>query len=74
MLWTICRPWKVEVPVSRISLRTVRNVVLGSIAAVTLTGALATAGFVYWVTRDLPGYDTLANYEPPIACMAAVAR
>ena len=47
-------------------MKTVRNVVLGSIAAVTLTGALATAGFVYWVTRDLPSYETLAHYEPPI--------
>src|SRR5262245_26502411 len=47
-------------------MRTVRNVVLGTIAAVTLTGALVTAGFVYWVTRDLPSYDTLAHYEPPI--------
>ncbi len=47
-------------------MRTVRNVVLGGIAAVTLTGALATAGVVYWVTRDLPSYETLAHYEPPI--------
>src|SRR5262245_19320287 len=47
-------------------MRTVRNVVLGGIAAVTLTGALATAGMVYWVTRDLPSYETLAHYEPPI--------
>ena len=47
-------------------MKTVRNVVLGGIAAVTLTGALATAGFVYWVTRDLPSYETLAHYEPPI--------
>ncbi|MBC7799102.1 MAG: transglycosylase domain-containing protein, partial [Gemmatimonadaceae bacterium] len=47
-------------------MKTVRNVVLGGIAAVTLTGALATAGVVYWVTRDLPSYETLAHYEPPI--------
>ena len=47
-------------------MRTVRNVVLGGIAAVTLTGALTTAGLVYWVTRDLPSYETLAHYEPPI--------
>jgi penicillin-binding protein 1A len=47
-------------------MKTIRNVVLGTVAAVTLTGALATAGFVYWVTQDLPGYDTLAHYEPPI--------
>src|SRR5688572_2812987 len=66
MVWTTPRRRKVEVPVSRISMKTVRNVVLGSIAAATLTGALATAGFVYWVTRDLPSYETLAHYEPPI--------
>src|SRR5215510_12176940 len=47
-------------------MKTIRNVVLGTVAAVTLTGALATAGFVYWVTQDLPSYDTLAHYEPPI--------
>src|SRR6476661_3439879 len=66
MVWTAHGKGKVEAPVSKISMKTVRNVVLGSIAAVTLTGALATAGFVYWVTRDLPGYDALAHYEPPI--------
>jgi penicillin-binding protein 1A len=54
------------VPVNNISMKTIRNVVLGTVAAVALTGALATAGFVYWVTRDLPSYDTLAHYEPPI--------
>ena len=47
-------------------MRTVRNVVLGGVAAVTLMGALGAAGFVYWVTRDLPSYETLAHYEPPI--------
>jgi penicillin-binding protein 1A len=66
VVWTTHGKGKVEEPVSRITMKTVRNVVLSSIAAVTLTGALATAGFVYWVTRDLPGYDTLAHYEPPI--------
>jgi len=52
--------------VNKISMKTIRNVVLGTVAAVTLTGALVTAGLVYWVTQDLPGYDTLAHYEPPI--------
>src|SRR5262245_30239242 len=47
-------------------MKTIRNVVLGSIAAVTLTGALGTAGVVYWFTRDLPSYEMLAHYEPPI--------
>ena len=47
-------------------MKTVRNVILGGVAAVTLTGALVTAGLVYWVTRDLPSYETLAHYEPPI--------
>jgi penicillin-binding protein 1A len=54
------------VPVGRISLKTVRKVVLGSIAAVALTGVLGTVGFLYWVTHGLPSYDTLAHYEPPI--------
>jgi penicillin-binding protein 1A len=52
--------------VKRISMKTVRNVVLGGIAAVTITGALTAAGVVYWVTQDLPSYETLAHYEPPI--------
>ncbi len=48
------------------SFKTVRKVVLGSIAAVALTGVLGAAGFLYWVTHDLPSYETLAHYEPPI--------
>jgi penicillin-binding protein 1A len=48
------------------SLKSARKVVLGSVAAVTLAGLLGAAGFVYWVTYDLPSYETLAHYEPPI--------
>ena len=31
-----------------------------------LIGFLLAATYVFWVTRDLPSYDTLAHYEPPI--------
>ena len=47
-------------------MKTFRNIALGSLAAVVLTGMLLAASLVVWVTRDLPSYDTLAHYEPPI--------
>jgi len=52
--------------VSKIPIKSVRNIALGGFAAVVLTGFLLTATYVFWVTRDLPSYDTLAHYEPPI--------
>jgi len=45
---------------------TARNIVLGSLAGVVLIGFLLAATYVFWVTRDLPSYDTLAHYEPPV--------
>ena len=47
-------------------MKTVRNIVLGSFAGLILIGFLLTATYVFWVTRDLPSYDALAHYEPPI--------
>lgn len=47
-------------------LKTARNIVLGCMAGVVLTGFLLAATYVYWVTRDLPNYDMLAHYEPPV--------
>src|SRR6267142_4323836 len=47
-------------------MKTVRNIVLGGFAGLILIGFLLTATYVLWVTRDLPSYDTLAHYEPPI--------
>src|SRR6185436_15704195 len=47
-------------------LKAVRNVVLGSMAGLVLMGFLLAATYVYWVTRDLPNYDMLAHYEPPV--------
>jgi penicillin-binding protein 1A len=47
-------------------MRTFRNIVLLSVAALFITGGLLSAAYVYWVTRDLPGYDVLAHYEPPV--------
>jgi penicillin-binding protein 1A len=47
-------------------MKTVRNIVLGSFAGLILIGFLLTATYVFWVTRDLPSYDVLAHYEPPI--------
>ena len=52
--------------IPKVPLKSVRNIALGGFAAVVLTGFLLTASYVFWVTRDLPSYDTLAHYEPPI--------
>ena len=49
-----------------VPLKTVRNIVLGGFAAVILTGLVVVAAYVFWVTRDLPSYDVLAHYEPPV--------
>jgi len=54
------------VPRKNISLKLARNIVLGSLAGVVLIGFLLAATYVFWVTRDLPSYDVLAHYEPPI--------
>ena len=47
-------------------MRTFRNIVLLTLAALFITGGLLGSAYVYWVTRDLPSYDSLAHYEPPI--------
>ena len=52
--------------IRNIPIKSVRNVFLGGFGAVILTGFLLAATYVFWVTRDLPSYDTLAHYEPPI--------
>jgi penicillin-binding protein 1A len=54
------------VAVKRSFARTARNIVLGGFASVVLIGFLLAATYIFWLTRDLPGYDTLAHYEPPI--------
>ena len=46
--------------------KNIRTVALFGVCAVGLTGVLIAGSYVYWVTRDLPGYDALAHYEPPI--------
>src|SRR5215204_6533087 len=38
-------------------------IVVAIVAAVILVGG---TGWFFWVTRDLPSEDELANYEPPI--------
>src|SRR5262245_35910778 len=43
-----------------------RNLALGGSAAVVLTCFILAAAYVFWVTRDLPSYDALAHYEPPV--------
>ena len=43
-----------------------KKIVLGGVAAVFAVGVLLAGSYVYWVTRDLPSYETLAHYEPPI--------
>lgn len=47
-------------------MKTVRKIVLSSFAGVILIGFLLAATYVYWVTRDLPSYEALAHYEPPV--------
>jgi penicillin-binding protein 1A len=47
-------------------MRTFRNLVLLTLAAMFITGGLLASAYVYWVTRDLPSYEALAHYEPPI--------
>jgi penicillin-binding protein 1A len=47
-------------------MRKVRTYVLGGLGAIFLTGLLLAATYVYWVTRDLPSYEVLAHYEPPV--------
>jgi penicillin-binding protein 1A len=47
-------------------MKRIRNYALGGLAAVFLTSLLLAATYVYWVTRDLPSYDALAHYEPPV--------
>jgi len=54
------------VPVKRSIARTARNIVLGGLASVAMICFLLAATYVFWLTRDLPSYDTLAHYEPPI--------
>jgi penicillin-binding protein 1A len=39
---------------------------LGGMFAVTICGTLAVLAYVYSLSQDLPGYETLADYEPPV--------
>lgn len=47
-------------------MKTVTKVVLSTFGGVVLIALLLTATYVYWVTRDLPSYEALAHYEPPL--------
>src|SRR5690242_6559043 len=47
-------------------MNTVKKIILSGIAGVFLIGLLLAATYVYWVTRDLPSYEALAHYEPPV--------
>ncbi len=47
-------------------MKTFRNIVLCVLAGLIITGGLLAGAYVYWVTRDLPSYEALAHYEPPI--------
>jgi penicillin-binding protein 1A len=42
------------------------KILIGGTLAVGTCGVLAVGGYVYWLSRDLPGYEVLANYEPPV--------
>ena len=39
---------------------------LGGFAGVVTLGLVGSAAFIAWLTRDLPSYDALTNYEPPV--------
>jgi penicillin-binding protein 1A len=60
------KPVQSGAAVKRSVVRTARNIVLGGLGGIVLIGFLLTATYVFWLTRDLPSYDTLAHYEPPI--------
>jgi len=47
-------------------MKTFRTIALLTMAAMFITGGLLASAYVYWVTRDLPSYEALAHYEPPI--------
>jgi penicillin-binding protein 1A len=47
-------------------MKTFRTIALLTMAALFITGGLLASAYVYWVTRDLPSYEALAHYEPPI--------
>ncbi len=42
------------------------KILLGGAAVVSVCGTLGVLGYVYWLSRDLPSYDVLAEYEPPV--------
>jgi len=42
------------------------KIFLGGAALVSICGTLGVLGYVYWLSRDLPSYDVLADYEPPV--------
>ena len=47
-------------------MKTLRKIILSSFAGAILISLLLAATYVYWVTRDLPSYEALAHYEPPV--------
>src|SRR5437868_9306232 len=47
-------------------MKTAKKIVLSSVAGMFLIGLLLAATYVFWVTRDLPSYEALAHYEPPV--------
>ena len=47
-------------------MRSIWKYLLGGIAAVTICGTLVVLGYVYSLSRDLPSYEVLADYEPPV--------
>jgi penicillin-binding protein 1A len=40
--------------------------ILIGFGSLALTGCIAVALYVFWITRDLPGYASLEHYEPPV--------
>jgi penicillin-binding protein 1A len=51
---------------SETGMKTFLKIVLMTFVALFITGGLLGGAYVYWLTRDLPDYETLAHYEPPV--------
>ena len=46
--------------------KNITKYLLGGVAALALGSVLLGAIVVFWLTRDLPSHEALANYEPPV--------
>lgn len=55
-------------------MKTFWKIALLTCAGLFITGGLLGGAYVYWLTRELPDYDTLAHYEPPVTTRVYAAN